>query len=259
MKKPLAPVKPYLSNISGTIIMARQVNAAGIKLVQQFEGLKLEAYTCPAGIWTIGYGHTKGVKRGDKITGEEAEAILAQDLTQSAGQVEKYVRVPLHDNQFAALASFVFNAGIGSLIASTLLRRLNNGDYDCVPSELAKWVKASNPATGQKVTLRGLVKRRAAEGQLWLDTGSSDPFLTSTDMPQQVHADDPRVSYSVVARDGLRVRAGAGTRFDVLKTLAKDSQVFVVKEKNGWAAIDAEGDGAIDGWVSMDFLKIHQG
>lgn len=238
--------------------MARKINSAGLKLVQKFEGLKLDAYLCPAGVWTIGYGHTKGVKKGDKITQAEADKILAQDLSQCGEQVEKSVRVPLHDNQFAALASFVFNAGYGSLLSSTLLRRLNNGDYDCVPSELCKWVKATNPKTGKKVTLSGLVKRRAAEGQLWLDADSSDAFVNSSDMPQEIQADDDRTIYSVIARDGLRVRAGAGTQFDILKVLPRDTQVFVTREKDGWAAIDAEGDGAIDGWVSMDFLKVHQ-
>ena len=238
--------------------MARKINSAGLKLVQKFEGLKLEAYLCPAGVWTIGYGHTKGVKKGSKITAAEANKLLAQDLAQCGELVQKHVRVPLHDNQFAALSSFVFNAGIGSLIASSLLRRLNNGDYDCVPSELSRWVKAKNPKTGQKVTLPGLVKRRAAEGQLWLDTDSSDTFLNSSDMPQEIHSDDSRVIYSVAARDGLRVRAGAGTEFDILKVLPRDTQVYVTREKAGWAAIDAEGDGAIDGWVSMDFLRVHQ-
>lgn len=238
--------------------MARKINSAGIKLVQKFEGLKLSAYTCPAGIWTVGYGHTQGVKKGDKITETEAGKILTQDLTQCGEQIEKCVNVPLNDHQFAALASFVFNVGIGSLKASTLLRRLNNGDYDCVPSELCKWVKATNPKTAKKVTLPGLVKRRAAEGQLWLESDSSDAFLNSKDMPQQVHADDSRTLYSVVARSGLRVRSGASTSYDVIKVLPLDTQVYVIREKEGWAAIDAEGDGALDGWVSIDFLRAHQ-
>ncbi|MCQ8103011.1 glycoside hydrolase family protein [Methylomonas sp. SURF-2] len=238
--------------------MARKINSAGMALVRNFEGLKLEAYLCPAGVWTIGYGHTKGVKKGDKITEAEADKLLEQDLGQCGEQVEKHVRVPLHDNQFAALASFVFNAGVGSLISSTLLRRLNSGDYDCVPSELAKWVKALNPKTGKKVALPGLVKRRAAEGQLWLETDNNDEFLNSDAMPQIVMADDARTVYSVVARDGLRVRGGAGTEFDIIRVLPKDSRVYVLREKDAWAAIDTEGDGAIDGWVAMDFLKVLQ-
>jgi lysozyme len=238
--------------------MTRQISNDGLKMVQEFEGLRVHAYRCPAGVWTIGYGHTKGVKPGEEITEQEADKLLQQDLAESGEQVEKLVRVPLTDNQFSALASFVFNAGAGSLASSTLLKRLNAGDYDAVPSELAKWVKATNPQTGKKVSLPGLVRRRAAEGQLWLKTDSDDPFLTSNDMPQQVHADDPRISYIVAARDGLRLRSGAGTNFDVLQVLPKGTEVFVVKEKDGWAAVDLEGDGAMDGWVSQDFLRLRQ-
>ncbi|MDD2725639.1 MAG: glycoside hydrolase family protein [Methylovulum sp.] len=235
--------------------MSRQINEDGLNLVKEFEGLRLDAYRCPAGVWTIGYGHTLGVKPGAKISEDKAEHTLAQDLAESGAQVEKCVKVKLNDNQHAALASFVFNAGIGSLTVSTLLKRLNAGDYQCVPSELAKWVKASDPKTGQKIALPGLVKRRAAEAVLWLKTDSDDPFLTSTDMPQSIHADDPRISYLVAARDGLRMRSGAGANFDIAKVLPRDTEVFVLKEKDGWAAVDLQGDGAIDGWVAQDFLK----
>ncbi len=235
--------------------MARQINEDGLELVKHFEGLRLNAYRCPAGVWTIGYGHTKGVKSGATISEDEANRLLAEDLAESGTQVEKCVKVTLNDCQYAALASFVFNAGIGSLTSSTLLKRLNTGNYDCVPSELAKWVKATDPKTGKKVSLPGLVRRRAAEGELWLKTDSDDPFLTSTDMPQKVEADDVREVFIVTARDGLRLRAGAGSQFEILKVLPKDTEVSVIREKDTWAAVDLEGDGAIDGWVAMDFLR----
>lgn len=234
--------------------MSRPINEDGLKLVKQFEGKRLKAYRCPAGVWTIGYGHTKGVKPGDTISEDEADRLLADDMIDAGAEVGKCVKVALNDNQFAALASFVFNAGIGNLKVSTLLKRLNAGDYDCVPSELAKWIKASDPKTGKKASLPGLVRRRAAEGELWLKTDSNDPFLTSTDMPQTVYADETRVSFLVAARDGLRLRAGAGTGYDILQVLAKDTEVFVLREKDDWAAVDLEGDGKIDGWVARDFL-----
>jgi lysozyme len=185
--------------------------------------------------------------------------MLLKDLAQCGEQVQACVTVPLSDNQFAALASFVFNVGIGNFKASTVMKRLNNGEYDAVPTELSRWVKATNPKTQQKVTLPGLVARRAAEGMLWLTGTSSDDFLSSKDMPQQVHADDPRITCTVIARDGLRVRAGAGVGFDILKVLACDTKVYLLQEKDGWAAIDIEGDGAIDGWVSKDFLRGRHG
>lgn len=234
--------------------MARQINQAGINLVKQFEGLRTQAYQCPAGIWTIGYGHTGAdVKTGMQISEAQAEQLLSDDLSGSGIKVTQLVRVPLNDDQFAALTSFVFNAGPASLSSSSLLRRLNGGDYDCVPSELCKWVKATDPSTGNKVSLPGLVVRRAAEGQLWLT--SNDPFINSSDMPQKIAADDHRTSYLVSARNGLRVRAGAGSNFEVVRELPLDSRVYVIKEKDGWAAVDVEGDGAIDGWVAMDFLR----
>jgi lysozyme len=169
--------------------VSRPINSKGIDLVKQFEGLRTTAYTCPAGIWTIGYGHTGGVSKGQTVTAVEAEDLLQNDLAKAGDQVQQMVRVSLHDNQYAALCSFVFNAGAASLKASTLLKRLNGGDYDGVPSELAKWVKATDPKTGAKITLAGLVRRRSAEGQLWLEGGDPAAFSASADMPQEVHAD----------------------------------------------------------------------
>lgn len=150
--------------------MTRRISAAGLSLIQQWEGLKLTAYRDVAGIWTIGYGHTSAagspqVKPGMTITKTEAERILLADLSKVEARVERLVKVPLSDNQFAVLASFDFNTG--ELHSSTLLKKLNKGDYSAVPGELARWVKATDPKTGKKVTVQGLVNRRAAEAGLW--------------------------------------------------------------------------------------------
>ena len=165
--------------------MARKVNKAGFDLVKHFEGFYADAYVCPAGVWTIGYGHTGGVKKGDKVTLDEAEALLEKDLNASGADVNRLVKVSLKDNQYAALVSFVFNLGAGSLASSTLLKKLNAGNYDDVPSEMARWVKAKDPKTGEKKTLAGLVRRRAAEGELWL-SAEKDTFVHSFAMPQAV-------------------------------------------------------------------------
>ncbi|MFA5354067.1 MAG: glycoside hydrolase family protein [Thermodesulfovibrionales bacterium] len=238
--------------------MARQANQEGVELVKGFESLKTQAYRCPAGVWTIGWGHTRGVKPGMAVSEEEAGDLLRQDLAEAGEQVERLTRVPLTDDQFSALVSFVFNVGVGSFESSTLLHRLNAGSYDAVPTELAKWVKATDPGTGRKVTLKGLVRRRAAEAELWLKSDSDDPFLNSPDMPQSVHADDTRVVYVVTARSGLKLREGAGTAFESLQILPENTRVFVAKEKDGWAAVDLQGDGVIDGWMSLDFLRPFQ-
>ncbi|MBS7541994.1 lysozyme [Ancylobacter oerskovii] len=146
--------------------MARSVNDAGLALIKQWEGRRLTAYRDPVGVWTIGYGHTDAagppaVKRGQKITEAQAEAMLRADLAQYEAAVEEAVDVPLSDNQFAALVSFCFNVGSGNFRASTLLKQLNAGDRAAVPGELAKWNRA-----GGKV-LAGLANRRAAEAGLW--------------------------------------------------------------------------------------------
>lgn len=234
--------------------MTRPVNDAGLDLVRGFEGLRVDAYRCPAGVWTIGYGHTGDVRPGQRITAEQAEQLLRDDLAACGEQVERQIAMPLTDCQFAALVSFAFNVGAGALRGSTLRRRLNQGDYECVPSELARWDKATDPRTGRRVSLAGLVRRRAAEGELWLRDGADDPFRGSTDMPQHVQTDDARSTSRVSARDGLRLRSGPGLEHAVLRVLPFGTALFVEREVNGWVAVDLEGDGAIDGFVSMAFV-----
>ncbi|MCX2699345.1 lysozyme [Ochrobactrum chromiisoli] len=139
--------------------MTRRINAAGLSLIKQWEGLRTTAYRDVAGILTIGYGHTSTagapkVTPGMAIGDNEAERILKADLAKFEARVERLVKVPLADNQFAVLVSCDFNTG-------ALHKKLNKGDYDAVLGELAKWVNAG----GKKV--HGLVNRRAAEAGLW--------------------------------------------------------------------------------------------
>lgn len=144
--------------------MTRRINAEGLKLIKQWEGVELTAYKDVAGVWTIGYGSTgPHVKPGLTISAEDAERLLIKDLDRFERAVDKLVKVQLNDNQFAALVSFAFNVGEGKkgFATSTLLKKLNAGNYDAVPGELAKWVNAG----GKKV--KGLVNRRAAEAGLW--------------------------------------------------------------------------------------------
>ncbi|QEE11960.1 lysozyme [Bartonella krasnovii] len=145
----------------------RKISREGLELIKQWEGLRLEAYRDLACIWTIGYGHTNNagtplVKKGMRITKEEAEKILCEDLKQFEKTVEESVTVSLTDNQFAALVSFCYNVGTKAFCKSTLLKKLNQGDYEAVPGELQKWNKV-----GGKPFI-GLVNRRAAEAGLWV-------------------------------------------------------------------------------------------
>jgi lysozyme len=133
----------------------------GIALIRYFEGCRLDAYLCPAGVWTIGYGHTKGVKEGETIDQEAAEAFLIEDLEEFEGYVTEMVEVPLSQSQFDALVSWTFNLGPGNLERSTLLAKLNQGEYTDVPFEIKRWTRAGG------VILPGLVKRRNAEAALF--------------------------------------------------------------------------------------------
>lgn len=133
-----------------------------IEAVKRFEGLRLKAYKCPAGVWTIGYGHTKGVKQGMAINESAAIAYLVSDLAEAGMQAEKAAGVFLTQGQWDALADFTFNLGIGNLRTSTLLKKVRAGARDAeVQTELRKWVYAG------KKKLAGLVKRREWEAARW--------------------------------------------------------------------------------------------
>lgn len=159
--------------------MSRQINQAGLDLIKQFEGLRLHAYPDPnsgGAPWTIGYGHAVGVSPSDVITADVAEGLLREDLATSESEVTTAVGVPVTGNQFAALVSIVFNVGPGradkpdrpgrsgiivlrSGQPSTLLRKLNAGDYQGAADEFLKWTDGG---------VAGLVHRRDAERRLFL-------------------------------------------------------------------------------------------
>ena len=145
----------------------RRTNKAGLDLIKSFEGLRLKAYKDPVGVWTIGYGHTKTATPGTVISEPEAEALLRNDLAEAQGAVERLVKQPLTDNEYAALVSFVFNLGSGNLSRSTLLRRLNVGDRKGAADQFLVWNKA-----GGKV-LAGLTRRRQAERTLFMGGATS--------------------------------------------------------------------------------------
>ena len=134
----------------------------GINLIKNYEGCRLTAYKCPAGVWTIGYGHTAGVKQGDKITQLQADTLLAVDLQKFEYSVNKAVKKPITQNEFDALVSFAFNVGTGNFEKSTLLRLVNMGQFELAAKQFEKWIYAG----GKPLT--GLKKRRLAEKTLFL-------------------------------------------------------------------------------------------
>ena len=158
-----------------------QMSQEGIDaLLKKFEGCKLASYRCPANVCTIGYGHTSAagaptVIDGMKITQKQADDILRKDLVKYETGVHDMVTQPLSQNQFDVLVDFAYNAGLGNLKSSTLLKKVNAGQFDAVPTELMKWTKG-----GGKV-LAGLVRRRQAESSWW----TTDPVSAKPPTPEQ--------------------------------------------------------------------------
>jgi lysozyme len=164
----------------------RDINEATVQLVKSFEGLpdgdpstvNLDPYLDPVGIWTIGWGHAiakqgrwlRGLENRDQaralypggINMTQAEQLLRSDLLDTGRDVSSAVTVPLNDNQFGALVSFTFNLGANNLRTSTLLRKLNQSDYEGASNEMPRWVRADGKV------LPGLVRRREAERTLFL-------------------------------------------------------------------------------------------
>jgi len=137
------------------------ISQEGLSLIKKFEGCEYNAYKCAAGVLTIGYGHTAGVKEGDLVTQQEADKILEEDMKEYEGYIKSAVTVDLNQNQFDSLVSWVFNLGPSNLSSSTLLTKINNKDWDNVPEQIKRWNKA-----GGKV-LEGLIRRREAEALLF--------------------------------------------------------------------------------------------
>lgn len=148
------------------------ISEKGLNLIKKYEGCRLKAYKCPAGVWTIGYGHTTGVVEGQAITQAQAEQYLKEDMVKYEGYVKKYVPLALNQNQFDALVSFTYNCGAGNL-----KKLVNNRNHEQIANALPLYNKAKGKV------LNGLVKRRAEEKALFLTpcgescTGATYPVL----------------------------------------------------------------------------------
>ena len=138
-----------------------RTSEAGKEFIKDFEGCKLEAYQCSGGVWTIGYGHTRHVQEGDKITNKEADAFLVKDIEMVEHHVDRLVNVHLLRNEWDSIVSWCFNLGCGNLRSSTLLVQINEGNLDKVAEQIVRWDKA-----GGKV-VAGLTRRRKAEADLF--------------------------------------------------------------------------------------------
>ncbi len=157
--------------------MGKPIGKEALEMIKSFEGCRLQAYKCPAGVWTIGYGHTAGVKQGQVITQAQADAYLIADCQKFADYVDNFTYVPitknLNDNQRDALISFAYNCGAGRL--RTLCKRRT-------AAQIAEAILLYNKAGGK--VLAGLTKRRKAERELFLravdEAASSAPITQPT-------------------------------------------------------------------------------
>lgn len=153
-------------------------------LIKQHEGLRLEAYMpTPDDVWTIGWGHTKTARPGMRITEGRAQELFDSDVAWAVDAVNAKVKVGLTQNQFDALVSFTFNVGSGAFSRSTLLKRLNAGDYDGAAAQFHRWNKQRG-RDGKMKVLRGLTRRRAEEAELFLSPSDDKPsrnFLAEND------------------------------------------------------------------------------
>ena len=197
-----------------------QLSDSGVDLIKNFEGLRLSAYQDSGGVWTIGYGHTGGVKAGDLITQGQAEALLRHDTGWAQDAVRQQVHVPLTQDQFNALTSFTFNLGAAALQSSTLLSKLNAGDYAGAQAEFGRFVHA-----GGRV-LQGLVRRRAAEADLF---GSHAPTGTAAGAPGSSTA--PRSNNDGNSNGGHGSRASGATGGD--HTVRRGDTLWAIARQNG--------------------------
>jgi len=184
-----------------------KMSGNGLDLLKDFEGLKLRAYLDPVGIWTVGYGHTSAagppaVTPGLVITQGEAEEILKRDMAQYEDGVRKHVKATLTQGQFDALVDFAYNAGVGALAKSTLLKRVNAGKFDEVPAEFMKWTK------GGGRELPGLVRRRRAEAKLWRGIDTDTPVVVAE---SSAAPDRPKASKSIIQSKEANAAVVAGS------------------------------------------------
>lgn len=147
-----------------------KASEGALGLIRKYEGLRVNAYRCPSGVWTIGYGHTgKDVRQGQTITAEKAEELLRADVAVFEAELNRMASaagVALRQNQFDALVSFAFNVGIGNLRSSTLWRKVKADANDTgIALEFSRWIYGTSG--GKKVQLPGLVKRRAEEARMY--------------------------------------------------------------------------------------------
>jgi len=173
--------------------------------IAESEGLSLVAYRCPAGVWTIAFGETDGVRPGDTCTKEEADRWLLEDLTERTRAVRELCTVEPSPNELGALVSLAYNIGLAGLAKSTVLRAHNAGDRQSASRAFGLWNKAKDPDTGLLRDLPGLTARRAREAALYL---KPEPGQAPLQMPQAVEAESKPVSSPINKSGAVAIATG---------------------------------------------------
>ncbi|MEI7598958.1 MAG: lysozyme [Aestuariivirga sp.] len=186
-----------------------QVMEEGLALIRRFEGFRANAYRCPAGVWTIGYGHTSqagppAVRPGMVVTEKEARRILGEDVAHFADAVGALLAREVSAAQFSALVSFAYNVGVGAFRSSSVLSAVNAGRFQDVPARLKLWVKG-----GGRV-LPGLERRRAAEAELFMSEMPPQAGRDVTGVPKSVET-DRQLGRAGAVVGGAGVLAGAAS------------------------------------------------
>jgi GH24 family phage-related lysozyme (muramidase) len=198
-----------------------KLSANGEAFIKEFEGLRVRPYQCSADVWTIGWGHTKGVtQNGVRILGKlyaaitetQAHELFIEDVMQFELAVRRLVQVPITQNQFDALVSFTFNLGAGALQKSTLLKKLNAGDYKGAAKEFKKWNRADGKVE------KGLVKRRKQETKMFLDC-----FLDSDNYAQAPDPNNEPIPYKTLPLPTAHQEYGEPT--PPMSTVSKNATV----------------------------------
>jgi GH24 family phage-related lysozyme (muramidase) len=213
-----------------------RVSQKGINLIKKFEGIRLKSYICPAGVLTIGYGHTgSDVYPNQQITEEEAEKLLWKDTESAQQTVSSFVQAKINQNEYDALVSFVFNVGPTAFVNSTLLKLLNQGaDRKVVAGEFDRWVKA-----GSDQPVPGLVRRREAEKTLFLEK-VKHPLLSKSILAKRDTwlKRRPVDSTSLTPEDKLFVPKGSAWQWEEIRMFSGEThqRVFLEKqpEKEWW-------------------------
>ena len=227
----------------------RTISAAGIELIKRFEGCRLTAYKCSAGVWTIGYGHTSGVYAGMRITQAQADALLRQDLEKFERYVNSTAYVPitaqLNDNQFAALVSFAFNCGQGNL------KRLCAGRNT---AQIAAAMPQYCTAAGRK--LPGLVQRRAAEVALFntpvTTAPANQPAVKAAEVQHVQPNYQPGQAYFVHV-DNLRIRSTPSTQGKIIGKIGNRAvcNKATTRDSKGQIWMNISGS-AKEEWICAD-------